>query len=206
MVAVSAKTSASPSWEPLSGPGRSRYRPSTPARTAPTVSGSAKTAAAPARQAAGANAGQRDPDSGPARSEASAGPPEADASKQGPFPEGQLQLGELPADLVGHLHQVTRLPGPRGAQPGAGDPGPGNRRRAHVRGRHPPAPRGRVLRDQSPDPAEPPGIPHPCRRRGRPPRNRPGTGEPGAARVLLPRYRDRGAPGALAGTAVRAPA
>ena len=47
-VAVSAKISASPSWKAVSGPGRSRYRPSTPARIAPVRSGNAKTAAAPA--------------------------------------------------------------------------------------------------------------------------------------------------------------
>ncbi len=73
--------------------------------------------------------------------------------EQGPFPEGQLQLGELPADLVGHLHQVTRLRVPRGAQPGTGDLNPGNHRRAHVRGRHLPAP---------PRPPAPRPVPRPC--------------------------------------------
>ncbi|MFI5067167.1 MAG: hypothetical protein ACHP9Z_24735 [Streptosporangiales bacterium] len=47
-MAVSAKISASPSWKAVSGPGRSRYRPSTPARIAPIRSGNAKIAAAPA--------------------------------------------------------------------------------------------------------------------------------------------------------------
>ena len=47
-VAVSAKISASPGGNAVSGPGRSRYRPSTPARIAPIRSGNAKIAAAPA--------------------------------------------------------------------------------------------------------------------------------------------------------------
>ena len=47
-VAVSAKISASPNWKAVSGRGRSRYRPSTPARIAPIRSGNAKIAAAPA--------------------------------------------------------------------------------------------------------------------------------------------------------------
>ena len=47
-VAVSAKISASPSWNAVSGPGRSRYKPSIPVRIAPIRSGNAKTAAAPA--------------------------------------------------------------------------------------------------------------------------------------------------------------
>src|ERR1035438_1943316 len=50
--AVSANTSASPSWSALSGPGWLRYSSSTPTRIAPICSGNTKTAAAPAWRAA----------------------------------------------------------------------------------------------------------------------------------------------------------
>jgi hypothetical protein len=83
------------------------------------------------------------------------------------FSEGQLQLGEPLADLVGHVHQVTRLRVPRGAQPGAGGLYRGHGRRACVPGRHPSAPQCRLLRDQSPDTAQP-AMRHPCRRRSQP--------------------------------------
>ena len=83
---MSANISASPSWRAFSGPGRSRYRPITPARMAPIRSGNTKIAAAPALQAAGAKTGQRPTASISPRSEASTGPPETEASGHGPSP------------------------------------------------------------------------------------------------------------------------
>jgi hypothetical protein len=48
--------------------------------------------------------------------------------------QGQLEFGELPADLIGYPHEVTRLGAARGAQPGPGDLNCGDGRRADIRG------------------------------------------------------------------------
>ena len=79
---VKANARASRAWS--SGPERSTYRPITPSRTAPTWSGNANTARAPAASAAGVKIGQRAP---PARrSSARTGRRDANASMHGPSP------------------------------------------------------------------------------------------------------------------------
>ena len=154
-VAASAKISASPSWKAVSGPGRSRYRPSTPGADRPDPQREREDRRRPrltCRQredrpaAPGFPAGQIRGQHRAAR---------GSGLQARALPQGQVKLGELLADLISHPHQVTRPRAARGTQPRAGDPNRSHSRRAHIRGRHPAAAAGGRRRDQAPDPARP---------------------------------------------------
>ena len=142
-VAVSAKKiSASPSWKAVSGPGRPRYRPSTPAmRIAPaSAAGTQRSPPPPPGRAASAKTGQRRsgfpcrPDPRPAPGRLSAA-----ASRHVALPQGQMKLGascSLTSSVT--LHQVTCASRTaRGTQLHAPvTPNRSHSRRAHIRGRH----------------------------------------------------------------------
>ena len=151
---------------PVSGPGRSRYRPSTPARIAPIRSGNAKIAA-------GADLTCRQREDRPAapdgfRVSQVRGQDRAARGRDieaRALAQGQLKLGELLADLIGHAasrdpprHRARHSPTRRLSSTAA------TADRAHIGDRHPAAAARR--------PATPPG-PRPCPAATCHPRTRP---------------------------------
>ena len=131
--------SRSPSCPSSSGPAAPRYRPSTPARIAPTISGNTKTAPAPSWRAAGVNAGHRRPDSAVAQVRGQHRRGRGQHVMAWPLAQHQLKFGQLLADRAGHAHHEIRVAAARGRQPRPAQRSRADRDRADVGDRRPAA-------------------------------------------------------------------